>query len=1079
MSSALSREPIDAALRRRLLEPVGVSSDARAAEHVDQAAFIDPETEVQIQYAGEPRSIRAGAGAQQVASSTAYDYLGAAPMSPTIRADRTWWKKSSHWLGRCCGITLVIALFVLALWFITLLAWQLRDRRRDAAARKLLPQGVISSKVPLMDEKRWRQDSKTRFTCSDQRGYFGVCVGTGTSNETQNRVLLQVPMAELERPFVIDALFTRGDAEASLLHSPAKQASQNWFAFRFGEPHPVRTLDVYRPQLDMRIQTNESELAQSYAAGTWTGWITSLPLVAIITPNTSSVFQSSRAESGHNETLNWRLVVDLSSWVANGFSIMSVNPSAVAMESKSKPAARKWAWRAVAAKAFPKNVQVSVQAIITRTDMVSHTNSQQCSAAEIAFQLIRLPEEPLALRLADERIGYFTTSFLLLDHEQGLHERIDVINRRRLPAVYYIDPTVPRRWRPYLKRGVENWRTAFEQAGWETSGSAQEPPIRAVLPEDADWPSDYDIADVRYNTISWSPSTRSVFALGPSNTDPRTGEILNSNIIFTHGWIRSIMRQYTNLVAAQQRTACKNGSSRLQRLRSRELNPATAFQVAFTEPSLSSTHVVDEARLDALSFGVLEMVALVSDIGDVPERFIGESLTDTAMHEVGHTLGLRHNFRASANVPWQQLTDPEYVERHGITSSVMDYLPILILADQQKQTRYFQHVVGEYDVMAIRYGYGASHSSPGVQQTQRTMSFRVAIDEALAEHRSELDVLAQQAVERGLHFGTDEDDPSPEGIDVYVSQWDLSDDPLQYHENVVSLLERVVPKLGELVYQRHLSWADYTELIRYAMVFASRSALYTTKFFGSIELRRSHPTGLTLTRTATAAQVPRKPVDAETMRRALTLLHRLLSPFEPHAFLGGGYPGWAQELVEASGQCKGVETYCMGLRPVPVLDMLRHTRRQVLRMALDPKRLMRLRENAQLGRAVTLPLNTYLESLTAMFFGNRSIGDSKETLPLVLDAQADYVLTLREALQNLTKENRDPVAVLAMTFELRRLHCVVRSALGTTGGSDRNTAEDETYRAHLVGLSSLLADKFPPLDERGLYGAATTTCPPH
>jgi predicted Zn-dependent protease with MMP-like domain len=954
-------------------------------------------------------------------------------------------------------------------------------KRFIAATRKLPPLNDIAVTIPLMDEKRWQRFWKGQYTYSGQRGYFGVYMGSASWNKTRNHVLLEVPFAELERPFVIDALFTRGDADAFLLHSPAKQVSQNWFAFRLSESRPTRTLDVYRPQLDVRIQTNVSELARSYAAGTWTGWEKSLPLVAIVQPNTTMTRSWRRVPKSLNDTLGWRLIVGISPWVSDGFSVLFPDLSKKAAEAKTQAAVPKWTWRTVDAKAFPRNVQVRLQAMITRTEQASDWNPQQRFAAEISFQLIRLPEDPLSLRLADERIGYFTTSFLLLDHDQGLHERIDVINRRRLPVVYHIDPTVPRRWRPYLKKGVENWQTAFEQAGWEASGAGQEPPIRAVLPEDDDWPLDYDIADVRFNTISWSPSLGSVFALGPSSTDPRTGEILNSHIIFTHGWIRSIMRQYTNLVAAQQRMSCRNGTDRLARRRSREWT-LTPLELPSSPPSISRIHHVDEARLDIPAFAILESLALVSDLGDVPERFIGESLTDTTMHEVGHTLGLRHNFRASANVRWQALSDSAYVERHGITSSVMDYVPILIFADSRKQTRYFQHVLGAYDMMAIRYGYGPRQTLPETSPERSTLNLRVAIDEALAEHRTELATLAQQAVEKGLHFGTDEDDPSPAGVDVYVSQWDLSDDPLQYHENVVQLLERIVPRLRTLVHQRDLSWADYTELVRYAIIFASRSALYTTKFFGSIELRRSHPADLTATRTT--VQVPRKPVDAETMQQALALLRRLLSPLEPGAFLGGnggndehGYSQWTQELVEESGQCKGLETYCLGLRPVPVLDLLRRTRHQVLSLALDPKRLTRLRENAQLQRIATLPLNTYLAAWTEMFFGNGSTEVLRTMSPFALDAQADYVLMLRETLQNMTKTNEDPVAILAITYELRRLHCLVHSVLHKLGHAAEKETTDETYRVHLVGLSSLLSNRFPPLNESGVFNAATVPCP--
>lgn len=1077
-SPASMPEPVDDALRRRLLQPESLRVEGLSRTQDAQLSdSLNDDEEIAVRFTGQSGSPQAQRGNLNRASAPFLGYFAEVSSATPRQAQHVQWKAASR---RLVCILLVLVPVIVMIGIVASLRQYITEHGTESLVRKRLSHWGIAATVPLYSEKRWRRVWNATLTYTGQRGFFGVYIGSGASNSTLNKVWLEVPISELEQPFVIDSLITRGDAEAFMLHAPANRAQENWFALRLGKPRPSWAVDLYRPQLGVRIQHNDSELAASYAAGTWTGWSKILRIVAVTYQDALSVNKTASFENVTDETKNLRLILDVTPWVSDGFAVLSEDAPAKLTAQTSSPAKAPWSYRVIAAKAYPGNVEIRVEAMFPQKEAASGWNPSGVSAAEISFQLVRLPSDSLPLRLADERIGYFTTSFLLLDHDEGIHERIDVINRRRLPTVFYIDPTVPSRWRLCLKRGVENWNLAFAQAGWNKSAARVEPAIRAVLPEDSDWPSDYDIGDIRFSTISWSPSLNSVFALGPSNIDPRTGEILNSNIIFTHGWIRSLMRQYTNLVAAQQRQTAPNDSSRLSgQRRSSEAYPMASVSTVRESPALRRVQLVDAARLDTAAFAILEVMALVSDVGDVPERFICDALIDTTMHEVGHALGLRHNFRASANVRWQDLSDPEYVERNGISSSVMDYLPILIFANSQKQTRYFQHVIGAYDILAIRYGYGGSERPTQLleQLHSSSLSLRQAVDEALTEHRVELAPLAEQAVEAGLHFGTDEDDPSPNGVDVYVSQWDLSDDPLAYHENVRLVVGRALSSLRALVHERDLSWSDYSELVRYALFFGSRSALYATKFLGSIELRRGHPADIAPGRAARTVQVPRKPVDTETMQRALGLLRRLLSPLDHEAILGGGYPTWALDLVEPAGKCDGVVTYCLGSRPVSALTLLQQTRSQVLSLALHPQRLVWLQENALWGTASTLPLHTYLELLTNMFFDPKNVETSPEKFPLVRDAQVDYVLALRTSFLNMSTTSKGQGAVSAVAYELRRIHCLVRRMLEAPAPAAENTSSDTMHRAHLLGLSALLGDKFPPLDSPSLYGMLTVPCP--
>lgn len=173
---------------------------------------------------------------------------------------------------------------------------------------------------------------------------------------------------------------------------------------------------------------------------------------------------------------------------------------------------------------------------------------------DLFFSFVLLRKTPVPARLADDRVGYFTSQYKSLGiselakriygfdtHQQLSREMLDADIRLitrvsftdRNQVVYHIDPSVPKIFRSFLKQGVEGWNAAFQKAGY--SGTV----IRAVLPGDKDFPKDYDAGDVRYNSISWSLDLSRTFAIGPASVDPRSGEILNSDIVFTNGWLRS------------------------------------------------------------------------------------------------------------------------------------------------------------------------------------------------------------------------------------------------------------------------------------------------------------------------------------------------------------------------------------------------------------------------------------------------------------------------------------------------------------------------------------------------------------
>ncbi|KAF1330070.1 hypothetical protein FI667_g5439, partial [Globisporangium splendens] len=389
--------------------------------------------------------------------------------------------------------------------------------------------------------------------------------------------------------------------------------------------------------------------------------------------------------------------------------------------------------------------------------------------ALVSYAIGLFPETLMRQRIADDRVGYFSTRFVQYGIDSsdtrgndssgtynGFHSmdpQMTMLNRRRLeidpktnatkkPIMYYIDPSVPSRWRKAFVAGVEAWNPAFEAIGFKDA-------IKVVLPGDAEWPVDYRLGDLRYNSISVMISDQT-YALGPTIVDPRSGEILHSDILFEYGFFDEVMTDF------DQRS---------------HVNPPEAA-VPSTSTTASQRHRLRQCgiaqhvhhKIDRMLLG---MFASDGMTGFVPDDIIGRHFTDTVMHEVGHTLGLRHNFAGSAGISCQELNDDEFVKKHGVSSSIMDYVPVNIFSDltpdRAKTHQYYMMTIGAYDTAAIAYGYAiAGNEAPGFKSAQLTE-------------------LARQTP----LFLTDED--TDVAASPYGQRFDLSSDPIDFANDRLEL----------------------------------------------------------------------------------------------------------------------------------------------------------------------------------------------------------------------------------------------------------------------------------------------------
>ncbi len=307
------------------------------------------------------------------------------------------------------------------------------------------------------------------------------------------------------------------------------------------------------------------------------------------------------------------------------------------------------------AKSFPRNVEVRRILTYRATEPPSNSPTNTISL-EMNHSMVLLPEEPMQPRLWDQRVGFFSIEQTDYGLDNQRAETRRYITRWRLepsdtaaflrgelvdpvkPIVYYIDPATPEKWRPYLKQGVEDWQVAFEAAGFSNAIIARDPPTPEEDPE-------FSPEDARYSVIRYFSSPVQN-AYGPHIHDPRSGEILESDI----GWYHNVMNLVRNWYFVQTSAA----------------NP--------------------DAR------GV-----------EFDDEVMGELIRFVSSHEVGHTLGLPHNMKASAMVPVDSLRT-DYVCRNGTATTIMDYARFNYVAQPGDDTC-FHPRIGPYDIYNIEWGY--------------------------------------------------------------------------------------------------------------------------------------------------------------------------------------------------------------------------------------------------------------------------------------------------------------------------------------------------------------------------------------
>ena len=308
-------------------------------------------------------------------------------------------------------------------------------------------------------------------------------------------------------------------------------------------------------------------------------------------------------------------------------------------------------------KSFPENIEVIQDFTYNAANPPVNTGDETISV-QMNQSMILLPKEPMQPRYFDERVGWFTLSKYDYSSEELKADRKTYLRRWKLipkdieaykrgelvepvkPIVYYLDPATPEKFRSYMKEGIELWQKAFEAAGFKNAIIAKDPPS---LEEDPDFSPE----DIRYSVVRYVASTTRN-ATGPSVSDPRSGEIIESDIIWYHNHLRSYRNRY------MLETGAANPSART-------LN--------------------------------------------TPDEEIGEMMKMVIAHEVGHTLGLPHNMSASYAYDVENYRDGDFTQKNGIAATIMDYARYNYIAQPGDTNIRFVRQLGPYDDYAINYGY--------------------------------------------------------------------------------------------------------------------------------------------------------------------------------------------------------------------------------------------------------------------------------------------------------------------------------------------------------------------------------------
>ncbi len=515
-------------------------------------------------------------------------------------------------------------------------------------------------------------------------------------------------------------------------------------------------------------------------------------------------------------------------------------------------------------KGFERNVELELAATYASSgaQQFESVPDSRGVTIHVHYSISPLPKSGYTSRLADDRVGYFITALKDFTRNDARDRFIRYVNRWDLrksdpaakisppkqPLVFWLENTIPYEYRPIVREGIEEWNKAFERAGLVHAIEVRQ------QPDDATW----DPEDVNYNTFRWITSGAG-FAMGPSRVNPYTGQILDADIIFDADFLTYWKREFETF-SPESVLQLTGGAFDLKGYEQLRASQST------TGPwSLQSCRKQQEMARQFL-FGTAAIGKTGAELAESSRRLIEQGLKGTVMHEVGHTLGLRHNFKGSAYLPLKDINDPQRSQGSAMLSSVMDYDAVNVTPEGTKQGDYYTTTIGPYDYWAIEYGYRP-------------------IEGGASAEKDELAKIAARSGESDLAYATDEDtrgiDPDP-----LSNRWDLGKDPLEFAARQAQLVAQRLPDVVTRLVKEGDDYSQARQAFNVLLSAHGQAMYFASRLIGGIELSRSH-------KGDAGGKPPFANVDAVRQRAALQLLKDnvfsdkpFLVPNELYSFLG-------------------------------------------------------------------------------------------------------------------------------------------------------------------------------------------------
>jgi hypothetical protein len=493
-------------------------------------------------------------------------------------------------------------------------------------------------------------------------------------------------------------------------------------------------------------------------------------------------------------------------------------------------------------RSFPSNSDIIVDLAYDNPAPYNSGNTDITDARYVRVRmqhsLIAMPDNDFRSRRDDPRVGYFSqlindqTSISTVPYKDIIHrwhlKKKDpnaAVSEPVEPIVYWIENTTPLEYRQIIVDAGLKWNEAFEKAGFRNAVQMK------IMPDDADW----DPADIRYNVIRWVSSASPTYgAIGPSFVNPKTGQIIGADI--TIEWFSGSATPIFDELF--------KGFASTGNLHYPGMDPQHEANCSLAN-ELKGQLLTGMTVLDATE-------ASASEIKEMHKQFLFYLI----MHEMGHTLGLNHNMKASQMLSPAEVNNTEITHKIGLIGSVMDYPAINIALDRSKQGDYYTTMAGPYDMWAIEYGY-TPFSEP--------------------EEAEGLRKIINRSTDPKLTFGNDGDDMRAPGkaMDPRVNVNDLTSDAIGYAEDRFKVVNQV---MGKLVQKYTKEGQSYAELrTRYGVLLGQRFAMTSaiSRYIGGVYVDRSFP-------EQKSANKPFTPVDLATQKRAMDVLTK--NVFAPNAF---------------------------------------------------------------------------------------------------------------------------------------------------------------------------------------------------